>query len=162
MLEYCDPETRELALAPPPTSVWMHCRTVMEMHCILFDLHGARVLRSIALDTVRSGLSPFLRSSVESVLRLFGTSPATLLSRMSTMAGSTTKGVEWKWTSESPRSGVLEMRYAKGANAPMSAFISAAGGLEFVMGITGTSGTISNPEMVMDGLYSAARYVVRW
>ena len=103
---------------------------------------------------------PLLRPLIEGILRLFGTSPATIFSRLELLTRTNLRGCEFKWRAETETSGEIEVRFVSRRQLPRRAFISFVGSFEVVLELCGKKGTVSSPDLLTDG--SGARFVVEW
>jgi hypothetical protein len=105
----------------------------------------------------------YARPLIEGTLRLFGTSPAALLSRMDLIARTSSRGAEYLYTPTSVDSGTLDVR-SVGREPPSRAMILAMeAGLELIMEMCGKGhGRVESVELLDRGGAVVARYRVRW
>jgi hypothetical protein len=113
-------------------------------------------------EATREGVIPFLRAAIESMVRIFGGSPAALLARLNQMATSSLRGIEYKYTPTGESSGEIVLTYVGCKAVPMSVFHGAAGGMAVVYDLTGyKNGVVEGPEpLAGDG--NRARFRFRW
>jgi hypothetical protein len=107
-------------------------------------------------------VSPLIRGAAESVLRVFGVSPATLLSRMSRVGGTMSRGVLYHYTAESATSGAFELEYPELVDVPLGASIATVGGLELVFDMCSVRGTFGPPAVVPNGRRNRVSFPVSW
>lgn len=156
-----DPEARAIAKSPPLPSEWVDGRVLFELNAVVLDLYGEDMLGRVSLDGNRAGISRLVRFGVESALRLFGVSPATMFTRIGQMSASTTRGIEYAWTAEGPRKGTLRITYPDGDHVPHASWLSARGGLRLIFDFCKISGTVGPPR-VTDARGNACDYLLRW
>ena len=161
VLDALDPEARRIAIDPPAPSEWIDGRVRFELDAVVLDLFGDRTLAQVSLEGNRAGISRLVRFGVESTLRLFGVSPATLFARMNQLAASTTRGLDYQWRADGPRQGLLEIAYQKGDGVPMASWLSARSGLRMVFDFCDVAGTVGPPQIV-DERKNACGYELRW
>lgn len=162
VVEHLDPPARRAVTSPPLTSTWIDSRLCFEIDAVVYDLFGAAVTRQYGADSAQP-IAGVLRRAVEGALRLFTVSPATLLSRMGQLTGSTSRGLDYAYAAETKASGVLTLRYLQGHGCPYATWLGNAGGLRVVFDFTGVeSGSISDPHVEPNGLENTARYRLRW
>lgn len=156
------PAARAMLLDPPLPTAWIDGRVVNEVYEAILQLHGADVLRRMNRQAIERGVSPLIRGAAESVLRIFGASPATLLSRLGRVGGTMARGVTYRYDAESDTSGVFEIEYPGLVDVPLSASIATVGGLELVFEMCSTRGTFGPPELVANGRNNRVRFAVSW
>lgn len=156
-----DPAARAIAKAPPLPSEWVDGRVLFELNAVVYDLFGEEVLARVSLDGNRAGISRLVRFGVESTLRLFGVSPATMFARIGQLSASTTRGIDYTWTADGPRKGTLRICYPSGDHVPHPSWLSARGGLRMVFDFCKVAGTVGPPQLV-DARGNASDYLLRW
>jgi hypothetical protein len=152
------PVTAALVRNPPLPSTWMDWSEMEPLLCALDAVDSTAVLR-MSRDEVRQDLIAPLRPMVSAVLRLFGTSPATIYGRLNDMVKTTVKGMEFRFTSQSERSGVMDVRYDVEREIPTCMFVSCLAALEMVLELCGVPGTVTPPERMGR---AHARFRIRW
>jgi hypothetical protein len=105
-----------------------------------------------------------LQPIVQGVFRVFGTSPAMLLSRMSLLNRGATRysSVESIFTSTSKNSGVFEYTLKDRPDAPRDGFILIEGIIQHMIELCRRKGKVSPAELVNDPEHGRARYLVSW
>jgi hypothetical protein len=162
LLAHVGPETRALILDLPPATTWLDARHLIEVDQALLELRGPVVLRQLTRQAAELGLAPVLRGAAESLLRLFGASPASIFARTGRLTGTTSRGVEYRYSPTSETSGVLELEHVGMTRVPMGPLVATAGGLEYVFDLCRVKGSISDPVMVNNGLDNTCRYHIGW
>lgn len=135
---------------------------IEELNVIVGALHGSEGVKRVAKESVNQAVIPVLRAIIEGFLRLFGATPATLLSRMAQITASTAKGVEYQWTSTGPSSGTLLIAYTGRKNVPTEQFIGTSGTIEVVFDLCRVRGRVSEPVPSPAHPGFGAIYTVRW
>jgi hypothetical protein len=147
---------------PPPASAWIPWRQTDEVMLAIEAVGGIATVRNVSRDAVLVGLVPVLRVAVEGFLRLFGATPSTLLTRMGQLTSNSSRGVEYEYVATSDRSGEMLVRYPSRRDMPLALFAAAAGGFEAVYELCRVRGTVSDPEILADGMRNAVRLRFRW
>jgi hypothetical protein len=156
------PAARALLTDPPLPTMWIDGRLSLELYQAVYDAAGAEQLRRISREAIERGVVPLLRSIIERVLAIFGTSPATLLSRLDRAAAGTTRGLVYRYEAIDDTSGRFEIEFPSLTDVPFGAFVATGGALELVFELCGVRGTFSEPEMVLNGRKNRMRYTVMW
>ena len=156
------PAARAMMLDPPLPTVWIDGRLLNEVYEAILRLHGADVLRRLNRQAIEQGVSPLIRGAAESILRVFGPSPATLLSRLGRVSGTISRGVAYRYDADTETSGTFEIECAHLDNVPLGAFIAIVGGLELVFEMCSMRGSFGQPDVVKNGRHNRARVPVSW
>lgn len=156
------PTTRAMMLDPPLPTVWVDGRLLNEIYEAILKLHGADALRRMNRQAIEHGVSPLIRGAAESILRVFGSSPATLLSRLGRVSGTISRGVTYRYDAETETSGMFEIECTHLDNVPLGAFIALVGGLELVFDMCSVRGSFGQPEVVQNGRHNRVRFPVSW
>lgn len=154
--------TRKLIDDPPPASSWVPGQALVELDAAIYDLRGSDICARCSRDTSTVAGTTVLRTMAEGMLRLFGMSPATLFSRMSQVASTSVRGVEYEYTPSGPTSGRMTIRYVHCRNVPYSVFISISGGMGAIFSFLGIKGHVSPPEISPLAPRNAASVSLRW
>lgn len=156
------PATRKLIDEPPPQSSWMPGAVIIELDAAIYDLRGSEVCARCSRECSEVAGNTILRSITEGMLRLFGTSPATLFERMNQIVSTSVRGVEYEYTALSPKSGRMLVRYQHCSNLPSSVFAAVGGGLGATFGFLGITGTVFPAEIRQLAPRNEATYTLRW
>ena len=156
------PAARAMLLDPPLPTVWIDGRILNEVYETILRLHGADALRRLNRQAIEQGVSPLIRGAAESILRVFGASPATLLSRLGRVSGTISRGVAYRYDAETETSGTFEIECTHLDNVPLGAFIAIIGGLDLVFEMCSVRGSFGQPEVVQNGRHNRARVPVSW
>lgn len=156
------PEAAALIREPPVATMWVDGRLHNEILQAILELVGPERLRTINRDAVARGVNPLLRATAMRLLRIFGTSPSTLLSKLDRVGGSTARGVVYGFTPTGAASGWFEVSYPGLATVPLGAFVATGGGLVLIFEMCGVQGSFGEPEWVANGRRNRARYSVSW
>lgn len=156
------PGARALLLDPPVATRWIDARLQNEIYQALLDLVGSDKLRRINRTALERGLSPLLRASAERVLRIFGASPAALLSKLDRVAGSTARGVVYSYVEIDAGSGHFDIEYPTLHEVPLGPFVATSGALELIFDLCGVRGTCGAPVPVANGKHNRMRFHISW
>jgi hypothetical protein len=159
VLQRVPPETAALIRNPPLASTWIDSQVMEPMMCALEELGGKAAILRMSRDELREDLMTPLRPMIAGVLRLFGTSPATIYGRLNDMVKTTVRGMEFKFQSLSERSGSMEVRYDVEREIPTCMFVSCMAALEMVPELCGHRGRVGEPERLGPAV---ARFDVSW
>lgn len=147
---------------PPLPTEWIDGRVLNEIFEAILQIHGAERLRRLNRESIERGVSPLIRGAAEGLLRVFGVSPATLLSRMSRVGGTISRGVIYHYTAASESSGAFELEYPQLVDVPLGPSIATVGGLEMVFEMCAVRGSFGPPEVVPNGQRNRVRFPVSW
>ena len=156
------PAAAELVRDPPLPTMWVDARPHNEIYQALLEVVGAERLRALNREAVERDVSPLLRGAAMRVLRIFGMSPATLLSKLDRVSGTTARGVIYRYTPIDGASGWFEVDYPTVQTVPLGAFVATGGALTLVFEMCGVKGTFGEPEWVANGQRNRARFAVAW
>lgn len=157
------PRAAALIEDPPLATEWLDVVPHNEILQALFELLGSEKLRALNREAVELGVSPLVKGAAMSVLRVFGTSPATLLARFDRVSGTTARGILYRWTPAGENGGSLEIAYPGLQNVPLGPLVATAGALSIIFELCGVrEGTIGDPEWVSSTVRNRARYPVSW
>jgi hypothetical protein len=156
------PVAAELLHDPPLPTMWIDAQVYNEILQALYEIEGAERLRHLNREAVDRGLSSLLRTTAPGMLRLFGASPETLLSRLDRLGASTSRGVITPYVASGPTSGSLEMEFPALRDVPIGAFVASGGAIKLVFDICGVSGTIGEPTWIDEERRNAMRFAVAW
>jgi hypothetical protein len=157
-----EPATRLYMLEPSPGSTWVDSKHAEQIGEVVSELVGLQGWRKISHDATIHNMIPVLRVVIEGFVRIFGATPASLLTRLTKITSSSARGIEYDYQPISSRTGVLTVRYPERRNVPLSTFFCCAGGVETIFDICHQPGTLGDPKIVGDGLGNAARMDVKW
>jgi hypothetical protein len=156
------PVARAMLRDPPLPTEWIDGRVLNEIFEAILQLHGPDLLRKLNRQSIERGVSPLIRGAAESVLRVFGVSPATLLSRLGRVAGTMSRGVAYHYDPETATSGAFDLEYPDLVDVPLGASIATVGGLELIFDMCATRGSFGPPEVVPNGRRNRVRFPVTW
>lgn len=146
----------------PLDSSWVTTATVEELAVTVGTLHGPEGVRRMARESMNMAVIPLLRTILEGFIRIFGATPATLLSRMGQITASTVKGVEYKWNPTGPQSGTFTIAYPGRKQVPMEMFIGGAASVELSFELCRVKGTVGEPIPAPAYPGHGATFTVRW
>jgi hypothetical protein len=152
------PETAALIADPPLAGSWMDLQHINNISVAIETIAGMAAVRDLARRGTDEARKPYM-GVVESVLKLFGTSPATLFKRMNSLVSSFIEGIDYRFTSTTPRSGVMEVAYKTDHEVPICVFVSGMMSFQVLLDACGVKGAIDQPERLGP---NKARYQIRW
>ena len=152
------PETAALMIAPPLAGSWMDMRHMGDIIHAVERIGGLTAVRDFARKAVNDARKPYM-GVVEGVLKLFGTSPATLLKRMNSLVRSFIEGVDYRFIPISERSGTLEIEWATDLEIAMSEFVAQVPTLQTLLDACGVKGIVGSPERLGP---NRARFHIQW
>lgn len=152
-------DTRRAIESPPLPSAWIDAILVEDMIGALESIAGTKAVRTVTSAGQRAGAARFLLPVAGALLRLFGTKPDTLLARFSEVTKTAIRGVDFKWTSESPTQGYLTVLFRR-RHVPRHVFIGMESGCWLVLDLCKLNGKVAETEIVNDGTTGVIR--VSW
>lgn len=152
------PEAAALMAAPPLAGSWMDFLTMLHITEAMEAVGGMAGVRDLARKGTNEARKPYM-GIVESVIKLFGTSPATLFKRMSSLVGSFIRGVDFQYIAKSERSGVMEVEFLPEYPIPMCVFVSQLPSFQALFDTCGVKGLIGQPERLST---HKARTTLQW
>jgi hypothetical protein len=162
VLEHMPPESRAVLESLPLPSAWLDGWALTELMIAVERVHGISGLRTMTMRAQQTSTTPLLMPIVGGLLRVFGTSPDTLLSRFGDLVKTQLRGVSLVWTRDSPRAGRLSVRYPR-AHMPPAAFVGFESGCRGILDLCGYKGTVASAEVVAaSGGGTAGTIRVEW
>ena len=158
VMAYVPPDTAALMRDPPLPGSWMDGRHVHDVLVAVDQIGGMGAVRDLARRGTEDARRPYM-SIVEGVLKLFGTSPATLFKRMNDMVKSTIENLDYHYTPTTERSGVMEMTYGYAGEVPTCMFVGAAPALQTILDVCGVEGIVSAPVRLGP---QKVRFTIQW
>jgi hypothetical protein len=152
------PETLHAMEEPPLPTVWMDPLRFEEMMCALEAVRGLHAVRTVSRAALDAATVPNLRPILSGLLRMFGTSPATLLTRMSDFSKPVSLGPEYEWIAEGPQGGRLIVTFPR--RVPRVTCVSFESGCALILDLCRVKGCVSPTEMSGDGTRATIR--VTW
>ena len=156
------PAARVMLHDPPLPTQWIDGRVLNEIFEFILQIHGPEVLRRINRESVERGVGPLIRGAAEGLLRVFGVSPATLLSRMGRVGGTMSRGVVYHYVAASETSATFDIEYSELVDVPLGPSIATVGALEIIFDMCSVRGTFGPPEVVPNGRRNRVRFAVSW
>jgi serine/threonine protein kinase len=159
VLNLVRPETRKLMTDLPISNTWIDAMVIEDMINQVESLRGIEAVRVVTRSGINGGVLPILKPAVMPLLRLFGTSPHTLLSRFGKFTKNNVRGLEFEWMHDGERAGTLRVQFPR-KNIPRTAFIGFESAMVIICDLCAVNGTISEVEMSRDG--SSGLVHVHW
>ena len=158
VLAIVPPDTAALMRDPPLPGSWMHGRHMHDVVVAVNAIGGLTAVRELTRRGTEDARKPYM-SIVEGVLKLFGTSPATLFKRMNSLVTSFIQGVDYAYSARSERSCVMQVQYKCEPAIPDCVFVSLTPTFQTLLESCGHQGVVSPHERLST---HSARYVIQW
>jgi serine/threonine-protein kinase len=143
-------ETRRQMHEPPLHNAWVDAFVIEDMINAVESVRGIEGVRMVTKAGQENGIMPLLKPVVVGMLRLFGMSPHTLLSRFSQFTKTNVRGMEFEWTRESDRAGTLRIQFPR-KHIPQSAYVGFESGLQIICELCSVTGTVEETVISRDG-----------
>ena len=153
------PDTRKLMTDLPISNAWIDAMIIEDMINQVETLRGIEAVRVVTRSGISGGVLPILKPAVMPLLRLFGASPHTLLSRFGKFTKNNVRGLEFEWMHDGDRAGTLRVQFPR-KRIPRTAFIGFESAMVIICDLCSVTGTISEVEMSRDG--SSGLVHVHW
>ena len=151
-------DTAALIESPPLPGSWMDLWTVWHIIQALEEIGGMPLVREVSRQATDDARRPYMRI-VDSVLKMFGTSPATLFKRMNSLVTSFIQGVDYAYSVRDDRSGIMQVVYKCQPAIPDCVFVSLTPTFQTLLESCGHQGLVSPYERLST---HSARYVIQW
>ncbi|MBZ4419831.1 hypothetical protein [Myxococcus sp. RHSTA-1-4] len=153
------PAVARLMDAPPLHTAWVEIDAVAPLLQVVFSLKGREGVRHLGYEATRSSTLKFLKPQMQTIISMGGRDPATLFAALDSLCRPFFTGLSFRWTRESPRSGMLELRSTYAMET--TSFAAWEGTLMLLFDECGVStGTISPAVITEGGRVGAMR--VQW
>jgi hypothetical protein len=159
VLERVPPPVAELARNLPLASTWIDAQLIEPIMQALQELDGTQAVLRMSREELRADLIAPLRGMISGILRLFGTSPASVYPRMNDMVKTSVRGMDFHFERQFDRAGVMEVRYDVEREIPFCMFVSCTAALEMVLELCGVVGRVGDAERVDR---RTARFRISW
>jgi hypothetical protein len=151
-------DTAALMRDPPLPGSWMDGRHMHYVVVAVEAVGGMIAVRDLTRKGTEDARKPYM-GVVETVLKLFGTSPATLFKRMNSLVGSMLEGVDFRYLPAGDRSGVMEVQWDVDYEMPLCEFVGLMPTFQALLDACGANGVVGMPERLGPG---RARYRIQW
>ena len=152
-------ETRQTLEALPLAAAWVDGMVLQDLLTAVDAVCGIDAARQVSLGAQETSIGPLLMPIVSGLLRVFGATPNTLLSRFSDMTRTQLRGIALRWTLEDPRKGCLLATFPHGGNQ-RAAFIGFETSCEYMLRLCRVKGSVSPTEITDSGKVGTIR--VEW
>jgi hypothetical protein len=139
------PDTARVLANPPLSGSWIDFAHILRITEAMETLTGTTGVRDFAHRAIDEAKGPHVRM-LEGLLRLFGTSPATIFKRMNDLVKSTIENIEYIYTPISSVSGIMEVKYHLKEEVPMCMYSGGTQVLQAIFDACGVSGVIGTPQ----------------
>jgi hypothetical protein len=152
------PDTAALLSNPPLPGTWSEWRHIQDITVAVEIVDGLEGVRRLADGAIEEAKRPYVRV-LEGLIRLFGTSPATIYKRMNDLVKNAVENMQYTYRVTSDRSGTMEVSYGGGAEIPLCMFVGGRASLVAVLDACGVKGAVSEPERLGP---TRTAYQIRW
>jgi hypothetical protein len=139
------PDTAAMINNPPLPGTWSEWRHIQEITVAVEIVDGLAGVRRLADDAIEEAKRPYVRV-LEGLIRLFGTSPATIYKRMNDLVKNAVENMAYTYRIMSNHSGTMEVSYSGDAEIPFCMFVGGRAALVAVLDACGVKGEVSEPE----------------
>jgi hypothetical protein len=158
VLAIVPPGTAAVIQSPPLASSWIDFDHIIQLTVAIETLGGMMAVRDFTKKATAAARKPYM-GMVEGVLKLFGTSPATLLKRMNDMVKSNIENIDYSYTATGERSGLMEITWGLDCEVPTCVLVGAGPVLNVVIEACGVEGIVGQPTRLAP---NKARFAVQW
>jgi hypothetical protein len=159
VLARLSPKTAALVTTLPLASSWVEGPALDEIVEAVDALEGTAAVLEMEEAMLRLDVVPLVLPMLQGILRICGTSPATLLKRFGDITRTSVQGLDFRYEPTSERSGQMEVRYSTHKAMARCSFMTTVPALMAAVRICGIQGTVSDP--VIHGPRSAV-YRICW
>jgi uncharacterized protein (TIGR02265 family) len=159
VLEKISPAAASALREPPLQGSWIDAHLLVEVVEAIDALEGSEGVLKMGREVIRREMLPFFFPMIQTVMRVMGTSPATLLARFPQLVQTSVQGVEFHYRVTSPTSGTMEAYYATDRPLKRCAFLQSVPPIEQILRVCGVQGTVSEPDVRSPKL---VHYHIRW
>lgn len=139
--ERLSPQALEKIDHPPLPLSWFDSRLTDEISKAVYELKGRDAVREMGKVITSKSIARLLRPLIATSMSLFGSTPASLFSRLETYASLMVRNAEFSWKQRDDHSGTLTLRH--GVSLHDAAYALWEGVLLYVFELTGvTTGTV--------------------
>jgi serine/threonine protein kinase len=150
VLSMVSPSSHQLMIDPPLSNEWVDGIVIEDMILQVEALRGVAGIREVTRAGIHSNILPILKPVVIPMLRLFGASPHTLLSRFGQFTKNNLRGIDFQWVSTGERSGTLRVQFPR-ARIPRGAFIGFESGMHVICDLCSVQGNVGEVQTSADG-----------
>jgi hypothetical protein len=152
-------ETRQALDALPLPAAWIDGIVLQDLIEAAVAVAGFEVACQVSMRAQENSIGPLLMPVITGLLRLFGATPNTLLSRFGDLTRTQLRGIGLRWELDGPRTGRLVATFPHRGNS-RAAFIGFETSCKYMMRLCRATGTVSPTEISQDGTVGAIR--VEW
>jgi len=162
ILDLVPAPTKRLLLNPPLASEALDGAHYEAVESAVVTLTGTFGVRQFAKEALPLASLPLVRGLLEGFLRLFGTSPNTILSRLPTISSVGAKGIVYEHKFVSDRECRVLIRFFARRDVKEASFHAFAGVIEALSDLLPQQVTVSEPNISPGSPRCAAEYIVKW
>ena|SRR5438105_254370 len=153
------PEIAAIMDHPPLPSAWVEGKIQEAIRDGVYELEGAVGVLRMARAAIDREMLPFFFPVLRGIMRMVGTSPATLFARLEDIIRSSCQGIDFRYTALSERSGVMNVAYHHDRHINEIGLLTVVPSLETVFRVCAVAGTVGEPEILGP---REARFQLHW
>jgi hypothetical protein len=162
VLERVSPQTRALCDHPPGWFSWVPSVHIDELESAFLEVAGRQQTVELGRVCSQNLGTTVVRPVLRMAFLLLGQSPAAVFENLDRFFALVTRGINFTYSAETPRSGVVVARF-DGPDTPEAAFHVLQGSLQFIFELCGVSGEVDAAQVTESTPAGATvRYGVRW
>ncbi len=150
-------DTAALIANPPLASSWVELLHIENVLRAVETIGGMPAVRELSRKATEEARKPYM-NVVESVLKLFGASPAILFKRMNLLLRHV-EGVNYHYTAINDRSGVMEVEWVSGHEIPDCVVVTQLPVFQALLDSCGVKGVVGSPERLGP---NQVRFQIQW
>lgn len=154
------PAVRTLLEHPPLASEWVTADTMQELLVAIEAHEGLDGVQRITRRAVTESIAPILRGFALPMLRLFGATPHSLLSRLGEVMKLTNRGIDGHYERAGDKRALITFCHPKSPPLAPANFASWRGSLEAVLDFCDAKGTVS--AAVVNSAQNGAVFTLQW
>jgi hypothetical protein len=151
-------DTAALVSNPPLPATWLSWQYVQDIVVAVENVEGLEGVRRLSEIAIVEARRPYMRL-LEGLIRLFGTSPATIFKHMNDVVKNAIENTEYIYAATSARSGTMEVAYGGDNEIPFCIFVGGRTALTGIFDACGVKGFVSEPERLGP---RNVKYRVQW
>jgi hypothetical protein len=159
VLDKLPADTRQALEALPLPAAWIDGMVLQDLMVAIDAVAGTVAARQVSLRAQETFIAPLLMPIVGGVLRVFGATPNSLLSRFDDLVRTQVRGMTFRWVLDGPRTGRMVVTFPRKHNRP-AGFIGVETSCEYMIRLCGLNGTVSRAEVTDEGAVGTIR--VEW
>jgi hypothetical protein len=154
--EKLPPETRQVIDALPLPTAWVDGMVMQDLMAAIEAVAGGEGARQLSLRAQEAAIAPLLMPIIGGVMRLFGTTPSTMLSRFDDLTRTQVRGLTIRWEPDGSNAGRLVVTFPH-KRTRRAAFIGFETACENMIRLCGYQGKANPVEINNEGTIGTIR-----